>query len=367
LRSERIVGLDNWRALLMLAGVFLHATTVQDIDLPLFVLIAKTSSNFRMGTFFAIAGLLSLLAIRKRGADLWLARRSFQIGVPMCFGLFVLAPLMSVCASWRAFGTMAPALQELGWWHFWFLVDLLAYAPITFWLFRADQAHRIFARIDQWVERDRPSVTLIILAVGVIATMSVLLVARLASDAGRLAEPAWAVHQIPGYAPLYVFGMVMAGSPALLRHVTARTGPAFTVLAMVFALCLASRLLPGGGKALFDGPASLLNVMTSCLCPPAVAVLIVRSAIAMRRTPLPLRRISDAAFTIYMVHFPIILALDLLIDPLRLNPYVSYLLLVGLSGWLSYLVHRLIVRRFPFAAMLLNGINPARPRAAATE
>ncbi|WP_447515068.1 hypothetical protein, partial [Clostridioides difficile] len=94
--------------------------------------------------------------------------------------------------------------------------------------------------------------------------------------------------------------------------------------AMVFALCLASRLLPGGGKALFDGPASLLNVMTSCLCPPAVAVLIVRSAIAMRRTPLPLRRISDAAFTIYMVHFPIILALDLLIDPLRLNPYVSY-------------------------------------------
>ncbi|WP_204320247.1 hypothetical protein, partial [Proteus vulgaris] len=66
MRSERIVGLDNWRALLMLAGVFLHATTVQDIDLPLFVLIAKTSSNFRMGTFFAIAGLLSLLAIRKR-------------------------------------------------------------------------------------------------------------------------------------------------------------------------------------------------------------------------------------------------------------------------------------------------------------
>ncbi|MFJ1288540.1 hypothetical protein, partial [Acinetobacter baumannii] len=72
-------------------------------------------------------------------------------------------------------------------------------------------------------------------------------------------------------------------------------------------------------------------------------------------------------FTIYMVHFPIILALDLLLDPLRLNPYVSYLLLVGLSGWLSYLVHRLVVTRFPFAAMLLNGANPAKPRAAVTE
>lgn len=69
MRGERIAGLDNWRALLMLAGIFLHATTVQEIDRPVFVLIAKTSSNFRMGTFFAVAGLLSLLAIAKRGAD----------------------------------------------------------------------------------------------------------------------------------------------------------------------------------------------------------------------------------------------------------------------------------------------------------
>ena len=184
--------------------------------------------------------------------------------------------------SWHAFGTMVPALPELGWWRFWFLVDLLAYAPITFWLFRADQAHAIFTRIDRWVARDRPSVTLIILAGGVAAAMGVLLVARLAGMAGGLAEPVWAAHQILGYAPLYAFGVILAGSPALFRHMTARTGPAFTVLAMVFALCLASRLLPGGGKGLFDGPASLLNVVTSCLFPPAVTVLILRSAISFR-------------------------------------------------------------------------------------
>ncbi len=140
--------------------------------------------------------------------------------------------------------------------------------------------------------------------------------------------------------------MVMAGSPALLRHVTARTGPAFTVLAMVFALCLASRLLPGGGKALFDGPASLLNVMTSCSVPAggrrADRALGDRDA----QDAAAASAYLDAAFTIYMVHFPIILALDLLIDPLRLNPYVSYLLLVDCRAGL-YLVHRLIVRRFP--------------------
>ncbi|MDQ0252534.1 glucan biosynthesis protein C [Sphingomonas kyeonggiensis] len=367
LHRERIAGLDNWRALLMLAGIFLHATTVQEVDRPLFVLIAKMSSNFRMGAFFAVAGLLSLLALRKRGAEPWLARRSFQIGVPMLFGLCVLAPLMSALSSWHRFGVAMPALPELGWWHFWFLVDLLVFAPITFWFYRADQMHGLFARIDKWVETARPSVTLTILAVGVLSTASVLLVAQLARESGALAEPVWAVHQVVAYAPLYAFGVLVAGSPALFKRIIARTGPPFIVLVLVLAVCCASRLLPGGGAGLYDTPASLFNVITACMCPPAVTVLILRSAVAMRATPPLFRQIADASFTIYMVHFPIILLLDLLFDPLRLDPYLAYVLMVGLSGWLSYLVHRVIVRRSAFAAMLLNGVNPAKPRAVAAE
>lgn len=367
LHRERIAGLDNWRALLMLAGIFLHATTVQDVDRPLFVLIEKTSSNFRMGTFFAVAGLLSLLALRKRGPEAWLARRSFQIGVPMLFGLCVLAPLMSTFSCWHRLGVALPGLPEFGWWHFWFLVDLLAFAPLTFWLYRVDQMHGLFAGIDKWVEVRRPSVTLILLAMGATATAGVLLLGQIAAEAGPLAEPIWAAHQVVAYAPLYAFGVLLAGSPVLFHRVIERTGPAFTVLALVFGICLASRLLPGGGAGLYDRPSSLLNIVTACLCPPAVTVLILRSALAMRETPPLFRRIADASFTIYMVHFPIILLLDLMIDPLRLDPYLAYALVVGLSGWLSYLVHREFVQRSAFAAMLLNGINPAKPRPVAAE
>ncbi|MEP9360155.1 acyltransferase family protein [Sphingomonas sp. KR3-1] len=367
MQGERIAGLDNWRALLMLAGIFLHATSVQDIQLPLFVLIAKMSANFRMGTFFAVAGLLSLYAVRKRGADAWLARRLFQIGVPTIFGLFFLSPLMSAIFAWHKLGLAMPGIAELGWWHFWFLVDLLVYAPLTWWLYRTDQTHGLFVRIDRWAERQRPSPTLIILALGVLSSLNVLLVGRLAAMAGPLGDPVWALHQVVGYVPLYGFGVMLAGSPALFRRMTARSGPAFNVLILVLVLCSASRLLPGNGAGLFDTPASPLNVVTACLCPPAVTVLILRSAMAMRETPVLFRRIADGAFTIYMVHFPIILLIDLLIDPLRLNPYAGYALTVGLAGWLSYLVHRLVVRRSPFAAMLLNGIQPGKVRAVAAE
>jgi glucan biosynthesis protein C len=349
----------------MLAGIFLHATMVQESNLPLFDLIARISSNFRMGAFFAVAGLLSLYAIRKHGADPWLTRRMFQIGFPMAFGLCVLAPFMSICLSWHWHGSVVPALPALGWWHFWFLVDLLLYAPITWWLYRADKRIGLFASIDAWVEANRPSVTLTILGMGLVTTMLVQLIVALAGVAGPYRNAVWTLHQIVSFAPLYLFGLILAGSPALFRRVTARTGPALTVLALVFTLCLASRLLPGGSDGLFATPMSPLNVITASLCPPAVTVLILRSAVMIRETPPLFRRVADASFTIYMLHFPIILVLDMLLDPLRLDPYAAYALTVGLSGWLSYLAHRLVVRRSPVAALLLNGIDPGKRRAIA--
>lgn len=367
LQGERIAGLDNWRAVLMLAGVFLHATMVQEIDRPLFDLIARISANFRMGAFFAVAGLLSLYAIRKHGADAWLARRLFQIGFPTAFGLFVLAPFMSVCLSWHWYGSVIPGLPALGWWHFWFLVDLLLYAPLTWWIYRADQASGLFAAIDRWVEEHRPSVTLTILGVGLVTAMLIQLIVALADLAGPFRNAVWTLHQIVSFAPLYLFGLVLAGSPALFSRVTARTGPALTVLVLVFTLCFASRLLPGGSDGLFATPWSPLNVISAALCPPAVTVLLLRSALRIRETPPLFRRIADASFTIYMLHFPIILLLDMLLDPLRLDPYASYALTVVLSGWLSYRAHGLIVRRSAVAALLLNGTSPGRARAVAAE
>lgn len=351
----------------MLAGVFLHATMVQEIDRPLFDLIARISSNFRMGAFFAVAGLLSLYAIRKHGADAWLTRRVFQIGFPTIFGLLVLAPFMSVCLSWHWYGSAIPGLPALGWWHFWFLVDLLLYAPITWWIYRADRKTGLFAAIDAWVEARRPSVTLTILGVGLVTILLVQLIAALAVLAGPYQNAVWTLHRILSYAPLYLFGLALAGSLALFRRVTARTGPALTVLALVFTLCLASRLLPGGSDGLFATPMSPLNVITAGLCPPAVTVLILRSALMIRETPPLFRRIADASFTIYMLHFPIILVLDMLLDPLRLDPYAAYVLTVGLGGWLSYLAHRVIVRRLPVAALLLNGVSPGKARAVVIE
>ncbi|MGW8281000.1 hypothetical protein ACWGK7_16075 [Sphingomonas aurantiaca] len=60
-----IIGLDTWRAALMLGGVVLHGS----IGLPalgLFVAIDMISQTFRMGTFFGIAGILTAIALAKR-------------------------------------------------------------------------------------------------------------------------------------------------------------------------------------------------------------------------------------------------------------------------------------------------------------
>lgn len=362
-RGERIAGLDNWRAVLMLAGLLLHATTVQEAARPALFLIADISANFRMGAFFAVAGMLSVFSVRKHGPRTWLSRRWWQIGVPAAFGLLVLGPIMSTFFTWRVLGSVEATPQALGWWHYWFLVALLIYAPITWWLCQPARAESIFGRVDRWVEARRPSAWPIILGVGLTACAIVSLIRLLPPQAGPLGEVVWGVRTILMYAPLYLFGVLLGGSPALFARLTERVLPA---LSIIFALLLARVVFRATtGDEFIDAPHGPLDILTASLCPPAITILILRSAMGVRETPPIFRRLAEAALTMYMVHYPIILAIDALLDPLGLDPHLSYVLNVSATAWLSYMTHRLIVRRSGIAAVLLNGAR-LQPRTRAT-
>ncbi|THG36742.1 hypothetical protein E5988_16550, partial [Sphingomonas olei] len=97
--GERIAGLDAWRATLMLGGLLLHGSLWQPPQ-ALFTAVGVVSSAFRMGSFFALSGLLCGFALRKRTSREWLVRRLVQIGLPMSFGWGVLCPLvLLLCQS----------------------------------------------------------------------------------------------------------------------------------------------------------------------------------------------------------------------------------------------------------------------------
>lgn len=127
----RIAGLDAWRAGLMLGGVLLHGTVLQQ-PLLLFHVIGAVSGAFRMGAFFAISGMLAALAAARKGPSAWIAGRTRQIGIPALFGLAVLCPAMSLMLRAAVGPERAAHVPLFDWHHLWFLVALLAHQTLGY-------------------------------------------------------------------------------------------------------------------------------------------------------------------------------------------------------------------------------------------
>lgn len=358
--NAHIAALDNWRAGLMLAGILLHATSVQEVDNWLFTLIGDISNNFRMGAFFTIAGMLSMMSLRRRGSASWLSQRWFTIGVPTIFGLLIICPFMSALYTWRVERSLIPAMPSISWWHFWFLVALLVYAPITFLAGRLDERHRIFDRLGEWADRTRAPPLLPIVVVGTCCYALALAHRALVDILGPWAAPLHDATLISTYAPLYLAGVLLGGAQDLIARFTRDiTAPFVVLFGLMLMMAMARAFVPLDRASLLE-----LQLVTISFCPVAMAALILRTTTSMSRANPLVARFSEAAFTIYVVHYPLILLLDIALDPWGLSPYLTYALTVGVTAWLSYHIHFGIVRRSRIAALLINGRPLNRPRPA---
>nr|WP_281392637.1 acyltransferase family protein [Sphingomonas abaci] len=352
-----------WRALLMLAGIALHATMGRE-DYPPFAAINIASGAFRMGTFFIISGLLTGFAlIRQPAAGAWLRRRVVRLVLPLMVGLGLVFPAVAVVS-----GTRAGA-----WWtrnphHLWFLGALILYTMIGHVLWRSALAARLLGRIERAAARSDGLQARMVLVAGLLSFLLITLTlpVRIA------APPAWQplarpLPLIAGYAPMFLLGLAMARMPVLRHALTRRSRLPVAVLLAAATIALAShqRLWPAMPAARLNWWGDLIDLACAAWCPPAAAALVLRSALAIRRVPPLLVRLSDASFTMYLLHYPVILAVKTVANPWHLGPWTDFDLALIVGGGLSYLVHRLGVERSATLAWLLNG-RPLRSRAAAT-
>ena len=365
--ADRIDGLCAWRAVLMIGGLFLHAT-MGDESLPAFAAINIASGAFRMGAFFAISGLLSGLALRRQThAARWTRRRLVQIGVPTAFGIMVVCPVIG--GMWRLAATHAhaPPPTMLNLYHLWFLVALLGYTPVAAVLHLADREGGVFERVEHRLGERRDPLTQAALLLLMGAVSFVLTILGLQFVNRCVAERYWPLlAELPlfmGYAPLYLLGFAAARAPGLRALlVTDVRAPLLIIGTVVIAhLLWRSPYLPPlsrGAKAWGD---DMLLVGSAAWCPPAATALILRSSIRIRNVPMILQRLSDASFTIYILHYPIILATKLMIAPLLLGQWSTYAIAVLSGGLLSYWAHVALVTRSPTLSLLLNGRHECVP------
>lgn len=357
--STRFVGLDAWRAGLLILGPVFHAALAGQSFYPAtgwMPLITVGVHSFRMEAFFTIAGFL--MAYR-RGTDTaaWLERRTKQLAIPLFTCWVTVLPLSRLVASWGS--ERGQVWSPLDPQYLWFLLVLIA---LTYPAWAAVCASRLDRIARAW-ER-RPSLWFVV-PVG--AVLAVVL--------GRYGQHVLPFRFAPGmivplalasspyYGIFFFAGMIAARSPRLMAHLARSRAWVLGPLSLLIYLAVVDGFdaYPGGRAPSDEVSWAMLLHVLDLLLPVPVALGMAYAVMALGIRPLRPNRIttaiSDAAFTIYLVHMlPLEILCWLLGARVTAGPFI--VIVAGGALAASFLFHRLVVRRSAFMGAAFNGRLP---------
>jgi glucan biosynthesis protein C len=353
--NRRFAGLDAWRTALMLGGPVLHGSILHGPHL-LFQIVEIVSGAFRMGVFFSISGLLAGFGLRRRTPRAWFARHATRVGVPALFGLAVLCPLTSLVLQSALPPVEAAKILLFDWYHFWFLYGLLAYGGLTY-LSLTLMNRRLLVRSIRLAKSAGQGRVLFLLSAAGFLLMFVVGLSVLALVPDRYQNLASLLRVIAAYAPLYGFGVLMAFSSSLRASMLKAWRLPATVLACTAILYL---VWYGAMRAQLSPEAfarwdSIVTFAGATICPPSASLLILRSAMRVRGLGRWAHRLCSASFTLYMLHLPLLAAINAALLPLHWNYLLEYGLAVAVTIAACLVLHFSLVQRSPWLTFLLNG------------
>jgi len=399
--SERLHGLDAVRGYALLLGVVFHATIsflpgphqvwpVRDVaSSDLLAVVFFVSHTFRMTTFFLIAGFFGHLMVERRGVKGFIKDRLKRIALPLVVGwplLFAAIIAASVYGVWTATGHVPtkppptpPNLPPLHFplTHLWFLYVLL-------WLYAGTLVGRaIAARID-------PRGKVAALADGVTRFV-------VGAPAGFLLPAITAALALNAFGPWLLWFGVPTPDNSLIPNL-----PAAVEFALAFGLGWLLHRQTELLSALRRNWAGYLGVgvvaIGGCLAwiglqpvvtpqPPGFEKLAYAVGYAVGAWSLtfaaiglalrflsdhsPVRRyIADSSYWIYLIHLPLIMALQAAVSKAAWPWEVKFAMVLGVGFTLMFASYHLFVRRTLIGA-ILNGRRiprtpPATPAPATT-
>ncbi|MFN3837442.1 MAG: acyltransferase family protein [Brevundimonas sp.] len=392
-QSERLHGLDALRGGALLLGVVLHAAMS---FFPTQIWIVGDDQRsvwasglffvihlFRMTVFFIIAGLFAHMMLGRMGVRGFLRNRMIRIAAPL--GVFwgvILAAIVAVLI-WNA-GLQgltagdAPPPPKYDWTnmpltHLWFLwMLLILYAAML--ILRAP-----FARLDRSGAWGR---TVDGMTAGLIGPWGpFVLGAPLA--AALLLHPNWLAFfgvptpdagLVPNPAALVGFGLAF-GFGALLdrrRDLLARIAKGWAVyLGLAVVAGVAALMLAGGPDPVLT---PMIDPATKALTAAAFGVATYASAFAMMGLALRFfsghsavrRYVADAAYWIYIVHLPLVMAAQVLVQDWTLPWALKLVMVVAGVLVVCFASYELLIRHSVMGRWLNGRRRPWRARPAPT-
>jgi peptidoglycan/LPS O-acetylase OafA/YrhL len=389
-QTERLHGLDALRGFALLLGVALHASmsflpgaqyvwVTSDLHASVGVgLFFFVPHMFRMLLFFLLAGFFGRLLCERLGTRGFVRDRWQRIAKPLLiFWLPLFAAIIAVLAwgAMRANGGEMPKETPPGpsflpndfpLTHLWFLYELLlCYGAML--LARAlgqrlDRAQRAMGMLDR-------AVRLVLHPAGVTLIAAPLMLAF-------WLEPKWyAWFGIPtpdhtlypnlpvlaSYWLAFALGWLLQGQRAPLAGLAARW-PWYLGLALL--LSASSLALVGLTPPLVAAPHdahTLAYVAAYALAAWCWTFGLIGAALRWCAGHSPLRRyLADASYWIYLMHLPLVMALQVWLRELDASPWLKFAAILGATVLALLASYALIVRNTWIGAMLNGRRKPRR-------
>jgi glucan biosynthesis protein C len=373
----RLHYMDNLRALAMLAGVLFHAALAYsplaqaffptaDRDNAVGVdLLAWFLHLFRMPLFFLVAGFFAALLLQRQGMGGLFRNRALRIGLPflLCWPLLHLSlkaltlraaatvehpsPLLGFIRDLLESSDGLPLMLP-GTGHLWFLYYLMIFYVLV-WVARSLELGWLAAR----VRGLSPVFTL--------GVLPLLLVPALSSVSAPHPAPESVFPQfwaLAYYGAFFAFGYLLHGEPTMAEQLR-RPAPwllAGSVLLYAIWLIAIDRHAEFSATATWQ-----VAVLQAFISVWMTASCLVFGQRWLDRHDRLLRPLADAAYWTYIVHLPILFAIQYRLMDLDL-PWLAKFAIAVVATLLACLIsYRLLVRRSALARMFGGGAGRARP------
>lgn len=346
-QPNRIVYMDTLRAFLMILGVFYHAALIYRlradnlwrINSPethiAFNYFAELVHSFRMPAFFIIAGFFAAMLISKYGVSVFARNRYVRLGVPLLFLGLAINPFMALSSANVAMSPLSLAYWLSGEWlaHLWFLQNLIIYTVIIFLIYK------LYPRIEQHIEWMELNYGWLL---GIFAVWGLLSLTTHMPGWGFVYDD----KAIVRYFPFFAFGLVCFKNKLVARNFIRRR----LNYLMVFSFLLASVTLREYAFWHYvEGPLLSIHGLACA----GVLIQVFQSLSGLYNQTI--RDISDASYTIYLLHQPLIVWFGYLIVGIEINIFLEYLILTIFTCLFCFFFHHGLVKKVPLIAFLFNG------------
>jgi glucan biosynthesis protein C len=332
-------------------------TKSTELSVPLSYLV-QALNPWHMPLLFALAGMSSFFALRKRSAAAFGRERALRLGIPLVFGLAVLVPPQgylgllthggradSMIAYWPSFfrvdptdlsgyyGAFTPA-------HLWFILFLLMFSLVALPLVAR-------WRTPRW---ETEALARLCETPGGIFLFTVPL--AIANQVELGGKP------MLSYLLVYLLGYLVVADVRLQRavdrHASSALGLGLITMGL-YLLAMTMELRPSAGSI----GAWLVRLLWAANTWLWVIGLLGLAHRSVHREGRVLAYASQAAYPVYLVHQTIIVVVAFFVLQQRVPVALAFLWIMLVSGWLSLVAYEL-VRRTPLTRLLF-GLRAHRP------